>query len=403
MSRKYYKKGKYNKYNSRNRRGRGSRNRGSNILSELDLLNAIKSNKNTQSDSPKHEINNSFSDFGFGKALKQNLYNLGYKKPTPIQDQAIPEILKGKDIIGIANTGTGKTAAFLLPLIDKTSKDRKQKVLIITPTRELAEQIEKEFRGLAKGMGLYSALIMGGKKSFHQIKSLQRNPNFVIGTPGRLKDLAQREHLNLGSFNNVVLDEADRMVDIGFINEIKYFISKLSKDRQSLFISATVPAKVKSILQSFINEANATTISVAKQVTTKTIKQEIVRVDKTESKLNKLHDLLIEKGVEKTIVFGNTKSTIDYITKELRNRGFSADCIHGDKRQSQRRRVLNTFKENRIDILLATNVAARGLDIDNVSHVINYDLPESYDEYVHRIGRTGRAGNTGTAITLVKR
>lgn len=402
MGKEYYKKNKYKSRNNFSGRNRRSRGRGrATSFTEKDLENAINSKKGVQETEKKHVVQNSFSDFSFGNILKGNISKAGFTKPTAIQDLAIPQILIGKDLIGIANTGTGKTAAFLLPLISKVFNDRTQKVLVVTPTRELAAQIEDEFRKFSRGMGIYSALLIGGRSTFSQSKALQRHPNFVIATPGRLKDLEQRNLINLNQFNNVVLDEADRMVDIGFINEIRYFLTKLPVERQSIFISATISEKVKSILAAFIDPENSVTVKGATHSTTNNITQEIVKIGKNERKIEILHDLLIKNDVTKTIVFGNTKRTIDYITGELRSRGFSADCIHGDKRQSQRKRVLSTFKEDRINVLLATNVAARGLDIDDVSHVINYDAPESYEEYVHRIGRTARAGKNGTAITFI--
>lgn len=344
---------------------------------------------------------NRFEDFGVNQLLLQNIKNKNYKMPSPIQDQAIPCVMEGKDLIGIANTGTGKTAAFLIPLIDKVYKDRNQKVLIIAPTRELAEQIESEFRALSAGMRIYSAIIIGGKRMFSQVNALDRNPSFVIGTPGRIKDLMERNFLDISKFSNFVLDEADRMLDIGFINEIKYFISEMPEQRHSLFFSATVSPKVKTIVNAFVK--NPVTVTVKTQETAVNVHQDVVRITREEKKIEKLHDLLIQEEFEKVIVFGNTKWLVQNLADELRRRGFKADAIHGDKRQSQRRSVLDNFKNNRINVLLATDVAARGLDIDNVSHVINYELPESYDDYVHRIGRTGRANKKGVALTLVDR
>lgn len=342
---------------------------------------------------------NTFESFKINDLLKKNILAKGYKTPTPIQDQTIPHILEGKDVIGVANTGTGKTAAFLVPLLEIVSKDRNKKVLIVTPTRELAMQIKDEFIDFARGMGIYCALIMGGASTYRQKQDLYRNPNFVIGTPGRLKDLIQQRALNLSSFGIVVLDEVDQMVDIGFLNDIKYFVSLLNKNRQSLFFSATVEAKVKDVLSRFVK--NPITISVKKQDTLSNIKHDIVKVVDRYKKIEQLHDLLNKKDFEKVLIFGRTKWGVQRLSDELVKRGFSAEAIHGDKRQSQRQRSLDRFKSNQIKILLATDVASRGLDIDNVSHVINYDQPESYEVYIHRIGRTGRLDKPGTAITFV--
>ncbi len=344
---------------------------------------------------PKHK----FEDFPIFQQIKRNISNKGYISPTPIQDQAIPVILAGQDIIGIANTGTGKTAAFLIPLIDKIVNDRSQKVLIITPTRELALQIHDELRDFANGLGIRSALCIGGTNMKRQRRELFQNPNFVIGTPGRIRDLIGQRCLNLSQFGNVVLDEADRMVDIGFIDDIKYFISLLPKNRQSLFFSATISGKVKEIIQTFV--VDPVTISVKVNDTVENIKREIVKVSGNEQKVDKLHDLLIQEGFHKVLIFGRTKRGVQRLTNELTDRGFNAGVIHGNKSQNQRQKTLEMFRKNQIRILLATDVASRGLDIEDVSHVINYDMPASYDDYIHRIGRTGRANKRGTALTFV--
>jgi superfamily II DNA/RNA helicase len=345
-------------------------------------------------------ITHSFNDFPLIDILKKNISLKHFKEPMPIQDQAIPAILDGKDVIGIANTGTGKTAAFLIPLIDKVFKDRTQKVFIVTPTRELAVQINDEFRFYSQGMGIYSANCIGGTSMYRQIKDLKQNPNFVIGTPGRLRDLLQQNAFSLNQFNNVVLDEADRMLDIGFIDEIKYFITLLPKTRQSLFFSATISRKVQEIVQAFVT--NPVTISVKQQETAENIDQQIIRVFNSGSKIEKLQSLLVQSEFNKVLIFGRTKWGVQKLSDELVRRGFKAGAIHGDKRQSQRQQVLDKFKRKEINILLATDVASRGLDIKDVSHVINYDMPESYDDYIHRIGRTGRANKKGMALTFVE-
>jgi len=349
----------------------------------------------SQDFSPRHR----FRDFPISDQLLRNIEEKEYTVPTPIQDEAIIPICQGRDVIGIANTGTGKTAAFLIPLIDKLYKNRNQKVLIVTPTRELAVQIHDEFRLFAKGMPLYAALCIGGSGMGRQRSELFRNPQFVIGTPGRIKDLVKTRVLALSQFNNVVLDEADRMVDIGFINDIKYFISLLPRIRQSLFFSATISGKVKEILQSFVS--NPVTVSVKRQDTAENVDQDIVQVIHKNKKIDQLHNLLIQKNFDKVLVFGRTKWGIQKLSDELIKRGFKAGAIHRNKSQGQRQRTLDQFKNNEISILLATDVASRGLDIEDVSHVINYDMPASYDDYIHRIGRTGRANKKGTALTFV--
>lgn len=356
-------------------------------------------NKPTDQESPVEFVpQHQFSDFLISEDLKRNIQEKGYAIPTPIQDQVIPVALEGRDVIGIANTGTGKTGAFLIPLINKIFYNRSQRVLIIAPTRELALQIEEECRIFAKGMNIFSVLTIGGASLHMQSNALRRNPAFVIGTPGRIKDLVQQGKLNLAVFNNTVLDEVDRMMDMGFINDIKFLISKLPHNRQSLFFSATIPAQVAPLMQAFLQ--NPVTISVKTHDTAQTIEQDVIKL-KGRNKVDVLHDLLIEPDFKRVIVFGRTKWGIEKLSKILMLRGFRAAALHGNKSQGQRQRALDQFKKGEIQVLLATDVASRGLDIDDVTHVINYDQPGTYDDYVHRIGRTGRADKKGMALTFV--
>ena len=308
-------------------------------------------------------------------------------------------MLAGRDTIGIANTGTGKTAAFLIPLIEKISRDKHQRVLIVTPTRELALQIGAELRDFARGLGIRWAMVIGGASLWRQKQDISSGAHVVMGTPGRLKDLIRERILSMSQFRSVVLDEADRMVDIGFINDIKYFISLLPRERQSLFFSATISGKVSEVLAQFVRDP--VTISVKKQDTVQGITQTIIERKNGKKKIEYLHDLLIQKGFDKVLIFGRTKWGIERLAQELGSRGFKAASIHGNKRQSQRQKSLTQFKHNEVQILLATDIASRGLDIEDVSHVINYDMPQSYDDYIHRIGRTGRANKAGTALTFV--
>jgi len=343
---------------------------------------------------PKH----SFSDFGFHNTLKNNITDRKYTALTPIQDQVIPLLLSGKDVVGIANTGTGKTAAFLTPLIQKVMSNRSQRVLILAPTRELAVQIDQEFRIFSRNAGLASGLCIGGVNIRGQIYNLRYKPNFVIGTPGRIKDLASQRVINFFSFNNVVLDEVDRMLDMGFVRDITQIMSSLPKNRQSAFFSATITPEVTKIMNGFLS--SPVTVSVRANTTLNNISQEIVKSN-GKPKIEILHNLLVSPGFDKVLVFGRTKYGLERLANDLSKRGFSVVAIHGNKSQSQRQRSLEKFKNNHIKVLLATDVASRGLDIDNVTHVINYDLPGSYEDYVHRIGRTGRANKTGIALTLV--
>ncbi len=369
----------------------------------IDIIRIIEGNRDMQqrlvaSEEVAFTPTHRFSDFALVPELQANIVAKGYELPTPVQDQAIPLALNGQDVIGVASTGTGKTAAFLLPLINKVLKNRAEKVLIITPTRELATQIFDEFRSFTKGLNLTAAVCIGGLSMGRQRMDLRRNPNFVIGTPGRLKDLAQEKQLYLGQFRNVVLDEADRMVDIGFINEIKYFLSFLPKERQSLFFSATISGKVADILRDFVH--SAVTVTVKQSVGSQTITQDVIRLTPGKTKIDTLHDLLASDGFDRVLIFGRTKWAVQKLSEDLVKRGFRAGAIHGNKNQNQRQRILNDFKSGQIKILLATDVASRGIDIPSVSHVINYELPATYEDYVHRIGRTGRADKKGIALTF---
>lgn len=345
------------------------------------------------------EIKHNFNNFSIDPRLKQNIIARGYKVPTPIQDRAIIPILEGRDVIGIANTGTGKTAAFLIPIINKIINNRAEKVLIVVPTRELAVQIDEDLKALAIGMNIYSLLCIGGASINRQISSLAQNPNIIIGTPGRLKDLSQRRLLNLSQFKTIVLDEVDRMVDIGFIKDIRYIISLLSQPRQSLFFSATVSSEVSSIIQTFLK--NPITVSVKREDSVPQIHQAIVKVKDKNEKIERLNALLKQEEFKKVLIFGRTKWGVERLSKSLQQKGFNVASIHGNKSLNQRLRVLTQFKQNQLHVLVATDVAARGLDIDDVSHVINFDEPSTYTDYIHRIGRTGRAQKSGKALTFV--
>jgi ATP-dependent RNA helicase RhlE len=341
---------------------------------------------------------NTFADFLLEQRIQDNIIAKGYKAPTAIQDQAIPVILQGKDVIATANTGTGKTAAFLIPLIQNVLTKKTKKVLIITPTRELADQIQSELNTFKRNTGLLSVLCIGGLSTTIQIQNLQRNPAFVIGTPGRLKDLEKNGYIRLSAYDAIVLDEVDTMLDMGFINDIEYIIQKLPQDRHSLFFSATIPTTLNRIMSSFVR--NAVSISVKTRQSAANVHQEVIKVDQ-QNKIELLHDLLIKPEFKKVILFLKTKRAADKLSRSLRERGFEIATIHGDKTQGQRRKALALFKDNMIKILLATDVVARGIDIDDVSHVINFDLPQTYEDYIHRIGRTGRAEKTGQAITFI--
>jgi superfamily II DNA/RNA helicase len=346
----------------------------------------------------EYTAKNKFNDFKVCDELKSNIAQKGFKEPSPIQDQIIPHILENRDVIGLASTGTGKTAAFLIPLINKVFKNRKEKVLIMAPTRELALQIRNEFFDFSKDMGIQSTLCIGGANIKHQINSLTKKPDFIIGTPGRLIDLEKRNKIDFAKFTAIVLDEVDQMLDMGFIHDMKYVISKLPAKKHSLFFSATLNKKMDAIVPQFLK--NPVKIEIESQKASANVDQDVIKIN-GQSKLDLLHDLLIKNEFEKVLIFGRTKHGLNRLARNLDERGFKVSTIHGNKSQSQRQRALKDFKNDKVKIMLATDIASRGLDIDNVSHVINYDLPQSYEDYIHRIGRTGRANKTGVALSFV--
>lgn len=408
----------FNKYNRNSTSSRGgnfggrSRFSGGSGRSRFGVQGGKKGNKKTFSDlnkfinkaTPSQEVEvykpqNQFADFDIDAQLKSNILSKGYKNPTPIQDKTIQPILDGNDVVGLANTGTGKTAAFLIPLINKVLKNRNENVLIMAPTRELAIQIQDELRGFTKDLKIFSVCGVGGASIWPQIKQLKFKNNFIIGTPGRLKDLIDRKLINLKTFSSVVLDEADRMLDMGFINDMNYIMGLMPENRQTLFFSATMSDDIKRLVSKFLRDPIS--ISVKTRDTSKSIDQDVVKVHRDQNKLDILNVLL--QGVEfsKVLIFGSTKRGVEKLTTELNKFGHLAESIHGDKNHSKRQKALGLFKTNKVNILVATDVAARGLDISGVTHVINYELPSTYEDYIHRIGRTGRGNQTGKALTFV--
>jgi ATP-dependent RNA helicase RhlE len=342
---------------------------------------------------------NSFSDFNINPVLKRNLEFSGYLEPTPIQDQTIPAALEGRDVIGVAHTGTGKTAAFAVPLLHELLTDRNKRALIMAPTRELAQQIEAECIKISKSSNIRTAVLIGGSSIGRQLSDLKRSPQIIIGTPGRIKDHLERKSLNLATIEIVVLDEVDRMLDMGFINDMRKILSLITNDRQSYFFSATLDTKVRELAATFTKDPF--TIMLKTGDTSDNINQDVVQYVTVHDKLDKLHDTLIQSEVQKVIVFEETKRSADRLGKELVLRGFQAVSIHGGKSQGQRQRALQQFKENKVNVLVATDVVARGIDVVDVTHVINYSIPHTYDDYIHRIGRAGRAGRLGHALTFV--
>jgi len=326
----------------------------------------------------------------------------GYTVPTDIQYHSIPHVLKGSDIIGCAQTGTGKTASFAIPILQllqqKPSTQKKTRALILTPTRELAIQISDNFEMYGKFLPLKHLAIFGGVPQGKQITALNKGVDILIATPGRLLDLMQQGILSLSQIELLVLDEADRMLDMGFVNDVKKVLAKVPKKRQTLFFSATMPQDIRKFAQSILNhpeEINVTPVSS----TAKTVKQSVYFVEKKE-KLNLLVNLLEDRLVDRSLVFARTKYGADKIARQLVKRGISAAAIHGNKSQNARQKALDDFKNSRVTVLIATDIAARGIDIDELPHVINYELPNVAETYVHRIGRTGRAGAEGIAVSF---
>ena len=345
---------------------------------------------------PEHR----FNDFDINPHLKKNIAAKKYETLTPIQDKAIPHVLLGQDVVGLAETGTGKTAAFLIPLIDKVMKQKGERVLIMAPTRELAVQIEKELAGFARGLGFRGMVAVGGANIGPQITQLKHDPAFVIGTPGRLKDLMERRALNLSGFGTVVLDEADRMLDMGFIDDMRFILGKMRKERHTLFFSATMGKDIERLINDFL--VSPVVISVKRRDTPSSVDQDVVRIPPGKDKFEVLAELLQDREFSRVLVFGRTKYGVEKLAKALSRKHIHAESIHGNKTQGARQRALEAFKMGRVTVLVATDVAARGLDIPAVSHVINYDLPSTYEDYIHHIGRTGRASLKGRALTFVQ-
>lgn len=353
----------------------------------------------TPSQSVDYTPNYTFEDFAVEEVLKNNLAAKGYTIPSPIQDQTIPLGLQGVDVIGIANTGTGKTAAFAVPVMQRLIKEPKSRAIIVAPTRELAQQIEEECRSIAKGSGLNGALLIGGSGMGPQLRDLRSNPRIVIGTPGRIKDHFERGTLKLHDINMVVLDEVDRMLDMGFVADVTELLRELAPKRQSFFFSATMDPRVQGLIRTFATDPQ--TVSVKTGESSDHVNQDVIYYAGSSEKMAKLHDILLDPKVSKVIVFDETQRSVERLGQELVIRGFKADTIHGGKSQGQRIRALDNFKASKTTVLVATDVAARGIDVSDVTHVVNYSMPQTYQDYVHRIGRAGRAGRVGHALTFV--
>lgn len=346
------------------------------------------------------EQETTFQSMDLAPAILRGLQAMGFEEPSPIQKRTIPLILAGRDLIGQAQTGTGKTAAFGVPIVQGLDhRSKRVQALVLTPTRELAIQVAEEITKIGKFAGVKVVPIYGGQSYDRQLKALDHGAQVVIGTPGRIMDHIRRGTLKLDTVRMMVLDEADEMLDMGFIDDVEFILSNVPEERQTLLFSATVPDPIARLARRYLHDPVHVSIS-PERLTVPLIDQVFYEVREFE-KLDALTRILDMEGAERSIIFCRTKKRVDELTEGLQARGYTAEAIHGDLNQVQRNRVMKRFKDGGSEILVATDVAARGLDIENVSHVINYDLPQDTEGYVHRIGRTGRAGRSGTAISLV--
>lgn len=346
-----------------------------------------------------------FEDLSLSKSIQKAVFEEGYVAATPIQEQAIPIVLSGRDLIGCAQTGTGKTAAFAIPIIHQlhrivgsTKKAKEIRALIITPTRELAVQIGQSFDTYGKYTNLTQLTIFGGVSQVPQVDTLRKGIDILVATPGRLLDLHKQGYIDLDHLHTLVLDEADQMLDMGFVNDVKKIVKLTPKNRQTLLFSATMPIAIRELAEMFLKDPATVTVSPVSS-TAENVEQRIYFVEKTE-KRNLLYHLIKNENLSDVLVFSRTKHGADNVVKALRKRDIAAEAIHGDKSQNARQRVLDAFKNKEVGVLVATDIAARGIDIDQLPFVINFDLPNIPETYVHRIGRTGRAGNGGIAISF---
>jgi ATP-dependent RNA helicase RhlE len=345
-----------------------------------------------------------FENLNLIEPLLKAVYKKGYLSPTPIQEKAIPVILQGKDIFGCAQTGTGKTAAFALPILQllETEKDRSQRrvvrALVLAPTRELSLQISEEFKDYSHALDIRQMTIYGGVSQRVQTQTLQKGVDILVATPGRLLDLIQQGFVNLGKVEYFVLDEADRMLDMGFINDIKKIITRLPEKRQTLMFSATAPAEIRKLAGSLLHQP--VQLNLAPDALPPILVTQSVYHVKQENKKLLLNHVLQNGSIMNALVFTRTKRGADKVVKDLKRNGIKAEAIHGDKSQLAREKALNAFKNRTIRVLVATDVASRGIDVDKLTHVINFEIPEQAETYVHRIGRTGRAGEVGEALSF---
>ncbi len=399
MERKFKKKPGAKRGNAKrspHRSGSNKRKKEEQLDPSLFVKKAVK-----KAEEMKYESDRTYDAFELVPILKKNIKDKKYSKPTQIQDGAIEPILEGKDLLGIAQTGTGKTAAFLIPLINRFFTTRKHfRAIIIVPTRELALQIEEEFVSLTKGMRLNSVCFIGGTNINRDLRVAPKHFDLLIGTPGRINDLADRGVLKMSNFQVLVLDEFDRLLDMGFKKDLNKIVNNIGDRDQTLLFSATIEKEQQKLIDELLHYPEEVRVSRG-DVTGDHIEQNIVEPEEGQSKINKLIQMVMDDSFSKVIVFAETKRWVNTVAKKLNQAGIDAGQIHGDKSQNYRVKALKAFKDGKVKVLVATDVASRGLDISEVTHVINYHPPRSYDSYIHRIGRTGRAGKGGMAFTFI--
>ncbi|MEM6643428.1 MAG: DEAD/DEAH box helicase [Bacteroidota bacterium] len=342
----------------------------------------------------------SFTQIELHKALAKNISQKGYEYPSEIQDKCIDHLIGGKNLVGIAATGTGKTGAFLIPIVHQMLTSNGISGLVVVPTRELAQQVHMEFKSLTKGTRLKSACFIGGTSLGKDLSLARKRMDLIVGTPGRTNDLIDRRALKIHSVSTLVLDEFDRMLDMGFIRDIQKIVSVMKNRRQTMLFSATIDSSQEKLIKQITPAAIRVNVTSGKK-SSDNVDQNIIKVEQNENKFDVLYSLVSESSFEKVLLFAETKRGVDKLSKQLKKSGISSDVIHGDKSQNYRSRAIEHFKSGKTKILVATDVAARGIDIKGITHVINYQMPQTMDSYIHRIGRTGRAEATGVAYTFV--
>jgi ATP-dependent RNA helicase RhlE len=392
-------KGGKRNHTNRSKAPNQDRRKGRRVSQLTDFSLLVKKAKSVEE--VKYQASRTFDEMPLQPLMHQNLKEKGYEMPSQIQDETLENLQNGHDLIGVASTGTGKTAAFLIPIVDRLMVDPvEMTALVVVPTRELALQVEQEFRSLTKGTKLYSSSFIGGTKVDADFKKARRRNHIIIGTPGRLKDMIDRRALRFNKTSVLVLDEFDRMLDMGFVHDIREIVSDMPERTQTMLFSATVEKGQEGIIAELMKDPITVQVSSGK-TSTDNVEQDIIQVPEDSNKLDVLTSLIEAEENRKILVFTETKRWADKVTAELNKAGIRSDMIHGDKKQNYRLTALRKFKRGDIQVLVATDVAARGIDVNDVSLVVNYELPLTYDSYIHRIGRTGRAGKSGKAYTFV--